>query len=151
MRSVVRVLCAVLVCALFLTALPGCPVVKFRLYLENEGSANTIVGVYLVDQNSTDPGWGPNLLNVDPLTEQPVPILPGEAVWLTHEFIAGPTYDWMVEFAQDVADRGHDLVFEPGISTSASVTEITAYAMLEEVEGGGSSYNIGYNWGGPQK
>jgi len=100
------------------------------------------------------------MLNTDPATGQPIPIGPGQGVWLEREFIAGPTYDWMVQFENavgspenlpfgPVSESGNQLVFEQGIWTSPSVSEISAFALLEEGADGIPTYSIGYNWGPP--
>ncbi|HNR35510.1 MAG TPA: hypothetical protein PKO36_10045 [Candidatus Hydrogenedentes bacterium] len=162
MKSIVRVMMGVLASVVILLTLAGCPVPKFRLHLKNTGTTNTIVGVYLVPQNSTDPGWGANVLNADPATGQPIPLAPGQGVWLEREFIAGPTYDWMVQFENavgspenlplgPVTESGNQLIFEQGIWTSPSVSEISAFASLEEGFDGIPNYSIGYNWGPPQE
>jgi hypothetical protein len=164
MRKVLSALRMALACVLFVALLSGCPTPKFKLFLENTGATNTITGLYLVEQGSKDPAWwGPNLLNVDPDTAYIIPIPPGTGMWIDHEFTAGPTYDWMVEFSFAVGDlqlpvdgpvseSNGQLVLEPGMNTKASVKEISAIVALEPGVGGGTpSYAMGYNWGSPQK
>jgi hypothetical protein len=71
----------------------------FRLYLENQGTTNPIVGVYIVPQGTSGTTWGPNLLDIDPATNLPVPLEPGQAIWLSQEFATGPIYDWPLKAA----------------------------------------------------